>query len=411
MDENIAGRYTLQQSIGKGAMGEVFQGLDLETGKPVAIKVLRSDVVAQQPEMITRFIREGQLLRDLNHPNIVRYLDIDTLNGQHFLVMEYVRGGSLKDYLQQHAPLAVDAILRISLELADALTRAHHLDIIHRDLKPDNVLLAEDGTPRLSDFGLARPLQAQSLSESHHIMGTPHYLSPEMLQGEDIDARVDIWAFGVMLYEMLAGIRPFRGDNMAALLTCILTTPPQPELDVLRPDMPVALVDLVYRMLAKQRAERIPSCRHVGVELWNIMQGIAPQAISQRIVEGTFSLPRGPFTPRRTNLPAEMTPFVGRQHELALLKKLMADPDRRLVTIKGVGGMGKSRLALEFARRHMEQFTHGAFFVELAPLTQTIEIIPAIASAVDLPFAPGVDASDDHCHFPRKTQSAGRDGL
>jgi len=141
----------------------------------------------------------------LNHPNIVKILDAIQDTDGHYLVMEYVGGGSLADLLS--APLPLARVLEIALELADALTRAHHLKIIHRDLKPANVLLADDGTPRLSDFGVALMSADKRLTGSGVLIGTPEYLSPEMLNGDEIDARADLWAFGVMLFEMLTGQR------------------------------------------------------------------------------------------------------------------------------------------------------------------------------------------------------------
>jgi serine/threonine protein kinase len=141
--------------IASGGMGEVYQGRDTETGQRVAIKRLKPELVAQHPEMIQRLIREGEALRQLNHPNIVQVLATIESEDQPLIVMEYVPGGSLRELLEDQPQLPLDRVLDISLELADALARAHHLDILHRDLKPDNVLLAEDGTPRLTDFGVA----------------------------------------------------------------------------------------------------------------------------------------------------------------------------------------------------------------------------------------------------------------
>ena len=147
--------------LGQGAMGDVYRGLDHSSGKAVAIKILKPELISQEPDIVKRFQREGEALRQLNHPNIVQMLaaltqaDPQTGIDHHYLVMEYVSGGSLRDQLAGEQPLPVQRVLQIGLELADALARAHHLEIIHRDIKPDNVLLAQDGTPRLTDFGVA----------------------------------------------------------------------------------------------------------------------------------------------------------------------------------------------------------------------------------------------------------------
>jgi serine/threonine protein kinase len=141
--------------IGRGGMGEVYRAIDTHTDETVAVKVLDPAIVARDPEILERFRREGDALRKLNHPNIVRMVDTIEEDGHHYLVMEFVEGGSLEDALHKEGKLPAEQVVRIPLETADALTRAHHLSIIHRDLKPANVLLAADGSPRLSDFGIA----------------------------------------------------------------------------------------------------------------------------------------------------------------------------------------------------------------------------------------------------------------
>ena len=155
-DMLIAGRYERGEQLGQGGMGTVYQGLDRQTGQKVAIKLLRPGIITSEPIHVARFVREGELLSQLDHPNIVKMLEMAEVDGQTCIVMEYVGGGTLTHSMQQHGPLSIEGVLGIGLEVADALTRAHHLNIVHRDLKPDNVLLAEDDTPRLTDFGLAR---------------------------------------------------------------------------------------------------------------------------------------------------------------------------------------------------------------------------------------------------------------
>ena len=268
----IAGRYALGEELGRGAMGIVYRGRDSQTGETVAIKMLDPQRIAGSPLLVERFLREGEALRQLNHPNIVKMLAMDERNGRHHLVMEYSSGGDLRHLLDSQPQLPLERILTIALDLADALTRAHRLNILHRDLKPANVLLDEHGLPRLTDFGLARLGQDSQLTEDGAIMGTFAYLSPEACMGESLDERADIWAFGVLLYEMLAGEQPFTANTPTAILTHILNSP-LPDIRPLRPDIPTALESLLYRMLSKERAERIPSVRLVGAELEAILQG------------------------------------------------------------------------------------------------------------------------------------------
>lgn len=261
----IGGRYIIEDLIGQGAMGAVYRGLDTHTDQTVAIKYLKPEIVREDPDFVERFIREGEALRKLNHPNIVKMLDAIEEHGSHYIVLEFV-SSTLSETLREHGRLPVKQVLDIGLDLADALTRAHRLNIIHRDLKPANVLMADDNTPRLTDFGHARIGDQSRLTRSGYLVGTYAYLSPEMVNGEEIDERADIWALGVMLYEMLAGQRPFTEVNPAALLKGILVSTP-PDLRGIRPDAPEELVRLIEWMLEKTPAARIPSVRQVGAIL------------------------------------------------------------------------------------------------------------------------------------------------
>jgi serine/threonine-protein kinase len=202
-------------------------------------------------------------------------------NERNYLVMEYVAGGSLRDLLEGEGQLPIERAVDIALDVADALTRAHRLGIIHRDLKPANVLLAEDGTLRLSDFGLVQMADSVRLTRTGTVVGTILYLSPEACQGQRLDARADIWSFGVMLYEMLTGEPPFMGATLPAVFTAILTQP-VPDLSQVCPDVPDALADLVYRMLEKDRQQRIPSVRLVGAELEAMLAAVSGQPSTAR---------------------------------------------------------------------------------------------------------------------------------
>lgn len=268
----IANRFEMGDFLAGGGMGDVYRGYDRSTQQPVAIKVLKPEIVAQDPDQLQRFAREGELLAKLNHPNIVKVIQMAQEEGRHYIVMEYVSGGTLRDLLAEQPQLPIKRIMEIALDLADALTRAHRLNIIHRDLKPANVLMAEDGTPRLTDFGLARQADSE-LTQSGMVMGTSAYLSPEAISGQHLDARSDIWTFGIMLYEMLTGQRPFGGDSHAALLFAILQKP-TPNLLDLRTDVPEALASLIRRMLEKDPDNRIPSVRQIGAELEAMMSGV-----------------------------------------------------------------------------------------------------------------------------------------
>jgi serine/threonine protein kinase/tetratricopeptide (TPR) repeat protein len=295
----IANRYEIIRTIGQGGMGDVYLGQDRQTGQTVAIKLLKPDIVDADPSLVERFAREGEALRRLNHPNIVTMLDTVEEGGLHYLVMQYVGGGSLRDLLDREPVQPVERVLSIGIELADALTRAHHLQIIHRDLKPENVMLDEDGTPLLADFGVARLGTRTRVTVTGSVIGTYAYLSPEACMGEELDTRTDIWSFGVILWEMLAGQRPFASEQPTAILLKIMQEP-VPLITDVRPDTPPALVELLNRMLQKDRAQRVPSVRLVGAALEAISQGVdtpfpfTPSQAGRKIDSERFATPTPP---------------------------------------------------------------------------------------------------------------------
>ncbi len=270
----IGGRYTLGEMLGYGGMATVYHGLDTVTGQAVAIKLLKPEIIALDPDIVQRFEREGQALRRLNHPNIVKVLATVEQDEQHYVVMELVGGGDLRVHLddlrKRGEQMPLRRVMEIGLDLSDALTRAHRLQIVHRDLKPANVLLAEDGTPRLTDFGVAHFGDATRMTQTGAMIGTMSYLSPEVCMGQSADSRSDIWSFGVLLYEMLTLRRPFEANGSTALLLKIMQED-VPSLVELRPDTQPELVNLVERMLAKDPDERINSVRFVGAQLEAIL--------------------------------------------------------------------------------------------------------------------------------------------
>jgi pimeloyl-ACP methyl ester carboxylesterase/predicted ATPase/DNA-binding SARP family transcriptional activator/tRNA A-37 threonylcarbamoyl transferase component Bud32 len=274
-----AARYAIEEKVAVGGQGEVFLGRDKVNDEQVILKRLRPELV-EDGERVARFLREADALRQLQHPNIVRMLDAFEHDGQHCIVMEYVVGGTLRQLLEKEAPLPAERVLSLGLELADALGRAHHMGIIHRDLKPGNVLLAANGSPRLTDFGTAR-LERDDvrLTRTGTLVGSPSYMSPEALRGDPLDPRSDIWSFGVLLYEMLAGRRPFEGQTLTQVLVRIMTEH-TPSLADLRPDAPPALVALIEKMLAKEAAARPSSMRQVAAALEAIQAGRWPQGLA-----------------------------------------------------------------------------------------------------------------------------------
>jgi predicted ATPase/tRNA A-37 threonylcarbamoyl transferase component Bud32 len=273
-----ASRYVIEAPLAAGGMGEVFLGRDALTGERVAIKRLSADLT-QNASALARFTLEGEALRRLNHPNIVKILDTVSDGEAPLIVMEYVPGGDLRRLLQHEGKLSIRQTVEIALEVADALARAHHLGIIHRDLKPGNILLADDGTPRLTDFGLVRLGNRQTrLTRAGSFMGTPDYVSPEMCLGRDVDARGDVWSLGILLYEMLTGDVPFAAEFAPMIIMSIINDP-LPDVQAHRPDTPPRLTTLIKQMLQKEPANRTVTARLVAAELEMIRNDLSHTAV------------------------------------------------------------------------------------------------------------------------------------
>lgn len=248
-------RYRLVHQVYDGLFSVVYRGLDMMTGDQVAVKQL--NLSSHQDETaLYRFKREAEVLKVLRHPNIVRLLDAFSEDGSEYIVMEFVYGGSLYDRLNREGRLPLRTALDIAMKLASALDHAHQQGIVHRDVKPANTMLTPDLQPLLADFGIARLNFHAGLTQPHSIIGTPAYLSPEGVRGDIIDAAGDIWALGVMMFEMLAGTLPFVGRSKEAMDHAILEKDP-PDLRAIRPDVPEAVVGLLKLMLVKDPAQRL----------------------------------------------------------------------------------------------------------------------------------------------------------
>ncbi len=276
----ILGRYRLLERIGEGGMGEVWKAHDDNLDRDVAIKMLLHGTLGSAASR-ERFRREALVLSRLSHPGVATIFDFDTRDGYEFLVMEYVAGGTLESRLAA-GPLPVDDVLRLGTAIADALDNAHRHGFLHRDLKPGNVALTADGNPKILDFGIALLLSGEKvtgrITEAGMVLGSLPYMSPEQLLGEACDARTDIYALGVMLFEMLSGQRPFAKERPEALMFAIVSNAAQ-SVRALRPDAPEALDRLVAECLRKDPAQRPVSAAQVGAALRGIREGSPTAAL------------------------------------------------------------------------------------------------------------------------------------
>src|SRR4051795_313494 len=208
----FSNRYRIEREIAHGGMAEVYLARDQSLSRPVALKALFPEF-AREPSFVERFRREAQAAANLNHPNIVSIYDWGQESGTYFIVMEYVEGRSLRELIHSEGPLEAGQAADIAAEIASALAFAHRSGVVHRDVKPGNVLLTRTGTVKVTDFGIARAGTSDGLTQTGSVMGTATYFSPEQAQGLPVDGRSDVYALGVVLYEMVTGVAPFTGDS------------------------------------------------------------------------------------------------------------------------------------------------------------------------------------------------------
>src|SRR5204863_2034970 len=264
MLDRTLGHFRILEKLGEGGMGVVYLAQDTRLQRNVALKLL-PPAMAREPERLRRFEREAKVVASLNHPNIVTLFSVEEAENERFLTMEYVEGQTL-DELVPSEGLETREVLRLGVQLADAVAAAHQRGITHRDLKPSNVMVTVEGRVKVLDFGLAKlfaedstqlhGLAPDNLTREGSIVGTLAYMSPERLQGRAADPRADVFALGVLLFEMATGARPFSGSNSAELISAVLRDQPPP-LRRLKPNLLGSLGDVIMRCLEKNPETRL----------------------------------------------------------------------------------------------------------------------------------------------------------
>jgi serine/threonine protein kinase len=263
--EVIADRYELEELVGSCGMSSVYRARDRMLERNVALKVLHEQF-GVDPDYVERFRREARSVAQLAHPNVVTVIDRGEDGGRQFIVFELVDGESLKSLVTREGALPIRRALELGLQIASALAFAHQQGLVHRDVKPQNVLLDSAGRAKVTDFGIARSLTVQGLTQTGTVLGTSDYIAPEQAQGEAVDERTDVYSLGIVLYELLTGDVPFRGENFVAVAMQHVHQAPPAVIDR-RPDVPLRLDAAVQRALAKDPAERFASMDELVAEL------------------------------------------------------------------------------------------------------------------------------------------------
>jgi RNA polymerase sigma factor (sigma-70 family) len=370
--------FRILRRIGEGGMGVVYHARDARLQRDVALKVLPQGLIPS-PQSRARFRREARSISRLNHPNIATIYDFDADQGTDFLAMELIQGETLADRIRR-GPIPRVSAVEIGLQVAEALEFAHANRVIHRDLKPENVMLLASGLVKVLDFGLARrgkvPKSKMTGSTprtragtTSQAMGTCGYSSPEQILGASQDARTDVFAFGCVLFECLAGKRAFGGETAEQVVEATLGH--DPSWSALPAELPPRIRALLERCLEKDSSRRLPEIREARQELEAVL------GTPRRFTSTRDSSPSAAH-----NLPALGTSFIGRDAEIAECEALLART--QFLTLTGLGGCGKTRLALSVAERLISECPDGVWFVDLIPIADAERVVPAILSAVGL---------------------------
>ncbi|MFC9358531.1 protein kinase [Rhodococcus sp. NPDC057014] len=379
------------REIGRGGFGVVYRCTQATLDRTVAVKVLTTDLTKENRE---RFFREQRAMGRLTgHPNIVTVLEVGiTGSGDPFLVMPYHPQGSLDTRIRRHGPLSVDEVLHLGVKLAGALETAHRQGIVHRDVKPANVLLTEYGEPALTDFGIAH-MSGGFETATGIVTGSPAFTAPEVLGGASASPASDIYGLGATMFCAITGHAAFErrsGEQLVAQFVRI-TTEPTP--DLREQGIADDITAVIEEAMARRPEDRPPSAAAFGEKLRDVQlrRGV-PADVMALHASPTTAAPDSADTPRRTppgpsahrtgNLPLELTSFVGRRHELTEAKNLLAAS--RLLTLTGIGGVGKTRLAIRVATAMQREFADGAWLVELGEVRDPSLVIDVVATTLGL---------------------------
>jgi serine/threonine-protein kinase len=268
----FASRYEIIEKLGKGGMGKVYRVEDKKIKEEVALKLIEPEI-ASDKKAIKRFSNELKMARKIAHRNVCKMYDLGEEKGTHYITMEFVPGEDLKSFIRRSGQLTVAKSISIAKQVCEGLSEAHNLGVVHRDLKPSNIMIDKEGNARIMDFGIARSLQAKGITRAGVMIGTPEYMSPEQVDGKEADQCSDIYSLGVVMYEMITGKLPFKGDSTLSIALKHKSEKPQDPREI-NPQIPENISRLIMRCLEKDREMRYQTAEELLSELGKIEEGI-----------------------------------------------------------------------------------------------------------------------------------------
>jgi serine/threonine-protein kinase len=279
IDEVFDGRYKIKREVGIGGMAIVYEAIDLKTGQSVALKMLKESI-SDNTQALRRFINESKAVAMMDHANIVKILDVSVKTEHKFIVMEYIKGITLRDYMNKKEKLSWQEACAFITQILQALDHAHMRGVIHRDIKPQNIMIMEGGFIKVADFGIAKIPNAETVTMVDHAVGTIYYISPEQARGKKIDARSDLYSLGVMFYEMLTGHLPFMAESSYEIMNKHINTSPKPPKQYL-PQLPTGIEQIILCAMEKDPTRRYQSASQMLRHIYRVQQN--PTTVFQKL--------------------------------------------------------------------------------------------------------------------------------